>query len=368
MKRILKLSDSYLCKIYLNYQNINSILFTEPFYNNWFYLNYINCYSVNYDWFRFQYLPDTSMIYSNIFLDVKFIDSSIITFTKKNIINRICFFIDNGYYIQSIMDEYYVPNALFYKESHFAHEVLIYGYDAEEEIFFIQTINKINKPVKIQISFFEAVFALLILKGKIFKNEEWDRIKNAPSFMLLKPKKTWIDFDVRIILLSLDSFLKQEDLFIKKAIYSENISYLQKNRKIFYGIGIYDNLIEYIYSLQKNESIDMRFIYGFYEYIVIMKNRLIYIQKFISNKNDLKIFEQKIFINNELIKEHKILIHICIKNNIYSFQTEKIIKRIKMLKNKVFHFLYELYMFLITIDFCNIISNNRQFYNIRDND
>jgi hypothetical protein len=65
------------------------------------------------------------------FLDISKIDSSIASALQLDITESIIRFIDQGYYVDTCIDEFYVPLKTNYNKRHITHVVLIYGYDLE---------------------------------------------------------------------------------------------------------------------------------------------------------------------------------------------------------------------------------------------
>lgn len=335
IKKQLPLAENEnLCHLYLNYQYINSICFVEKYYKNLFFSNYLNCYSANFDWFKFQYIPDDNVVFSNRFFETRIIDSTIFNFNldKKEILNFIIQSIDKNYYINVYVDEFYLQNTLCYKTEHYPHEQLIYGYNLIKKEFKFLGIDKKGRVLKQNVSFELFIDSMFALR---------------------------------------EDYIDGTDIFTLYATISQSISYLHKEHKIFSGINVYDNFGNYINTLNNNELINIQFPYALIEHITIMKFRIQYIFKF--GKNLFSNTKKKEIIENfnELIIQHSQLLNMCIMENL-RFPKVKNRKNLLHLCNnvkiKVLEFYKNIYKLIKNIDFRIIMNNNRFYFGVIGND
>jgi hypothetical protein len=56
-------------------------------------------------------------------------------------VEQICAILDKGFYVEIIVDEYYIPIKAAYKRFHFHHQNLIYGYMPDSRVFLVQGFN-----------------------------------------------------------------------------------------------------------------------------------------------------------------------------------------------------------------------------------
>ncbi|RCX20096.1 butirosin biosynthesis protein H-like [Anaerobacterium chartisolvens] len=114
-----------------------AILSAYPHTEEWVFNNYINLLgeepSIRNDFsiLRFHsWLIRKACPYFKIrYFDKKFFDSDITEF----IISKI----DSGNYVTILYDQYYIPSSTNYNRTHFAHELLIYGYDRKMKVFYV---------------------------------------------------------------------------------------------------------------------------------------------------------------------------------------------------------------------------------------
>lgn len=374
VKKELPLAENEnLCHLYLNYQNINSICFVEKYYKNFFFSNYLNCYSVNLDWFKFQYIPDDNIVLSNRFFETRIIDSTIFNFnlSRKKILNFIIQSINNNYYVNVYVDEFYLQNTLCYKTEHYPHEQLVYGYNLIKKEFKFLGIDKKGRVLKQNISFELFIESMFALQDDYFKQFQYDQIKQFPYFRLYKKKTEWVDFDIRIIVKQLEDYINGTDIFTLYATISPSISYLHKEHQIFSGINVYDNFANYINTLNNNELINIQFAYALLEHITIMKFRIQYIFKF--GKNLFSTPKKKEIIEDfkKLIIQHSQLLNMCIMENL-RFPKIKNRKNLQLLCNNikanVLEFYKNIYKLIKDIDFRIIMNNNRFYFGVTGND
>ena len=365
--------DENLCRLYLNYQNINSICFYEKHYKNFFFSNYLNCYSANLDWFKFQYIPDNSMLCMGRYVEIRVVDSTIFRteVDKADLLNFILQSLNNEYYIDIYADEFHLPGTLYYKTEHYPHEQLIYGYDLFKKEFKFLSIDKSGQTVKLSTSFNFFLDSVYSLKKDFFRQFQYEQIEHFPSLRLYKKKPEWVDFDIRCVVNQLESYIKSEDVFPLYAITSSSISYLNKEHKIYSGISVYDNFVNYINKLSTSEMISVPFVYGLMEHVLIMKKRIQYIFKFV--KDLFSNLEKRKVINSfdDLIRQHSQLVNMCVKEN---FRFPKIENREKLsaisaeLKNRVLFFYKNIYELIKNVDYKTILNNNRLYYGVVGNE
>src|SRR5574344_49035 len=361
--------EENLCHLYLNYQNINSICFQEKHYKNFFFSNYLNCYSVNMDWYKFQYIPDHSMLNSSRYVESKVIDSTIFNkvLDKDEILKFILQSITNDYYIDVYVDEFYLPGTLYFNKEHFPHEQLIFGYDYLSKEMKILSVNKKGNPEKINVNFDLFLETFYILKEEYFKVYNYEQIVHFPFFRLYKSKPEWVDFDIRIVVQQLISYLKSDDVFTLYAPYSVSIPYLYKEHKIFNGISVYGSFKIYIDTLSDDEMINIPFCYGLMEFTNIMKARIQYIFKFSGNM--FTNYEKKVIVElfENLVMQHSQLTNMCVKENMRFPKIgnrHKLAEKSEELKNEVSTLYKKVYELIKDIDYKKIMNNNRFYYGV----
>ncbi len=356
-----------LCHLYLNYQNINSICFNNKIYKNLFFSNYLNCYSSNFEFYKFQYIPDDRMLYSGRFFETRIVDSTIFNsvLTRDEILQFILNSLNNDYYIDVYVDEYNLPGTLYYNDEHFPHEQLIYGYDLLNKELKFLSINKNGQTVKLNAKFDLFIDAMWVLQDDFYKQFLFDNKNSFPSFRLYKLKPEWVDFDIRIVVKELEHYINSEDAFTLYAPVSASLCYLNRERTIYSGISVYDSFANYINNIKDSEMINTPFAYGLMEFIMIMKYRIQYIFKF--GGNLFPNSKKKEIINSfdNLIMQHSQLVNLCVRENMRFPRIgnrKNLAITSEQLKKDVLDLYKTLYDLLKDIDYRIIMNNNRFYY------
>lgn len=114
-----------------------SVLKTQPEYEQWLFANFTNIYiNKNNIFFPTNQFQDSSPFLMDIFNYHTFyyIDSSL-----KNFCSLLEQYINDGFYAYVFLDEYYLSSKSVYHRTRFIHDSMIYGFDAEEKIFYALT-------------------------------------------------------------------------------------------------------------------------------------------------------------------------------------------------------------------------------------
>lgn len=202
--------------------------------------------------------------------------------------------LQNGYYVTTIVDEYYIPNLRPYRKKHISHWFLIYGYDMENYYSITYTKSMNYETIKVDKNVFNQAFIIEFGLG------------------LNKIKENYV-------------FTYEETLandlvkdYVNGTNTSEKYGLFRKPLKGLFGIHIYEGLLQDL----KN-GFDFR-----YAQILLEHKQCIYayLQKMYPEKELLAQYQ-------EVIKDVKILKNLYIKQNIlYNLDLHK---RIEMLLLKI---------------------------------
>lgn len=242
--------------------------------------------------------------------------------------------IDADYYIETVVDEYYIPNRYDYENSHFSHNVLITGYDDNNSEFTIIGYTPSRYIQETTVSYQNLHKA----------------ITGVPNNMLqtFKPKSTECnDYNINLggIKQLITDYLNSEDSskWMKTLCCYDGITKGYGNK--FYGITVLDELIDY-YSRsfdEGKENLDIKAIIVIDEYNQCMFNRIKFLKQnsYISDKNNH--IENELDLLSQISSVTKNLV---IKFNMLSDNKQKQsdilkviinnIKEIKMMQNKNF--------------------------------
>ncbi|UED72207.1 hypothetical protein [Brevibacillus sp. DP1.3A] len=284
-----------------------TLLSLDKHAEQWIYSNYIQlkCSKdfMNHtpqDWFDFfTVYPE---FYENPYLHTERITIDTINNLDINIINFVINSIDNGSYIYTHVDEYYISDTVAHNSFHLPHAILIYGYNKGEKILNIAGFNKIQKYSfrTVDFSHFEKAF----YKIADYKQEINSRHKNYFKFsylMKLNQVKKY-DFDISWVFDCLKDYIESKNTSGRFRGFSNIVD-------DYYGLETYSKLIDYYSSIPEDKRyLDIRPAHLLWEHKKIMFKRIQYIEKNkIANVDgSLKVFEEieRISLNlrNILIK------------------------------------------------------------------
>ena len=122
---------------YLNNAFPLAILSTDDQYEPWFYSNYIQLFAPRvYHEGRFNfYVHKAQPAIVSPLLDTQRFDRAIIEFANASVTDFLSNCLQRGWYVQLYLDEYFIPVRASYGNSHFVHEVLVYGEDSDSKLF-----------------------------------------------------------------------------------------------------------------------------------------------------------------------------------------------------------------------------------------
>lgn len=273
-------------KVYSNYAYILSVLLNNSDAENWFYSNFIQVKYIrdteSAPLFVFNYsLGNLTKYFYNIpYLEVRSLKRSFLLDVCDDIINFLCKAVEDGYYIMTVVDEFYLPPRRFYNKKHYLHLILINGFNLEKEVFYSAGFNE-NKYEESILKFEDVLRAISSMKGNnkdvrddycmIYKLQEKEKIDYLRENYNYFPYK----LNLKLIKRSLQEYLASKcsdehfDAFYEVSPNSE------------YGILYYKAMIEYINKfIEKKYKGDVYIVafHGMLEHKVVMIQRLKFLQ------------------------------------------------------------------------------------------
>ena len=148
MQRILPLYSPPI-RSYLFHAYPLSILAQADAYLPWLYSTHIQLFNFPGEELKFYTHPfctrhEVRHLYFSTcpFLDVQTIDRQVLGLGTADFVPWIVSCIDRGYYVQTDVDFFYLPNRPHYQRHHFIHEVLVSGYDTENRILVLSGFDE----------------------------------------------------------------------------------------------------------------------------------------------------------------------------------------------------------------------------------
>lgn len=244
------------------------------------------------------------------------------------------YLIEADYYIETVVDEYYIPNRYAYEKSHFYHNVLITGYDDDTSEFTVIGYTPSRYIQETTVSYQNLHKAIIDVSDNMLQT--------------FKPKPIKCnDYNIKLgdIKQLLTDYLNAADSskWMKTLCSYDGITEGYGNK--FYGIAVLDELIDYYTRSfdEGREDLDIKAITIIDEYNQCMFNRIKFLKQndYISDKNDyieneLTLLSQISSVSKNLVIKFNMLNDNKRKQNDILKAITPNIKEIKMLQNKNF--------------------------------
>lgn len=287
MKKVLHIVEPII-NTYTSYGALFSIIPQSAMpwvLNNFIQLNYV------YNWNIATFDSHRMLICNCPAIDFYDVPKEIL-FSNRNFKDIIIEAIDRGDYLFFYVDWYYLSLTEMYKKGHLAHEIFVYGYDTEENLFYVAD-NFINGKFS-----FEKCDFNELAQSYLYNNSDYSFVKSIR--FLRVHENEGCNLNINQIIFGLKSYLNSSEIFN-----------LDGQLQMLYGMSIIDFYLKKISSLNE-EIIDIRFFHLFYEHKLLMEMRVNYLQeKRVIIDND-KLGE----LANELKRDALILRNMVIKYNI----------------------------------------------------
>lgn len=184
------------------------------------------------------------------------IDKPTITVNGINIRDFIVRALLCGKYVITSVDEFYIPNRRAYKSHHFGHDILLYGYNAEREIFNVIGYTNSGHYRPSEINCFEFVIAYLNSYG----NKSIELIETV-SYYHHRP-------ETQLIAASLEDYITSGN----KSRLLDKSKWLEDNET--YGIATIEKIKTYLNdAAQRRAGFDKRVMYTLSEHKRLMLER-----------------------------------------------------------------------------------------------
>ncbi|WP_408895274.1 hypothetical protein [Paenibacillus taichungensis] len=184
---------------------------------------------------------------------------------KYSIIEAVIDAINNNFYIFMVVEHYYIPGSTSYQKSSNNHDIMIYGYDKENQL--LKIADNFNGKYK----FCECTFSQFT-EAYTHTNKDKNRL-NSKVCLFSKKKNEVVEFDTMRLIDNLNSYLT--------GVYPEMRSSGWQSSFIGWakGINIYNNVKEYLtLLLEKKTRVDKRTFYAIWEHKKLMVMRILYMQ------------------------------------------------------------------------------------------
>ncbi|MCL2424709.1 MAG: BtrH N-terminal domain-containing protein [Oscillospiraceae bacterium] len=178
---------------------------------------------------------------------------------EKTLIDMIKSAIDAGEYVYLFVDKYYISaDKLYHGKKHFEHEILVYGYDQDNDLMFVAD------------NFADGKFAFSSCpSGDIDK--AFMRLKTNNEYakhfgtLIVRPDVNY-SLDIEKIKHDMNAFLSSQKSY-----------YMRKEQDMIFGVKIFENLKKQIICCAAyGMPLDVRAFHMIYEHLLLMEERVRY--------------------------------------------------------------------------------------------
>lgn len=244
-----------------------SILSVKEDYKQWFYSNYIQlcCYE-NFiernEVFLQFHGPDQG--FNSPYLKKQYLSWETFPKDKVDIVDFVIANITSDYYFYCYVDEYDIPHRKPYHTYHLMHDLFIYGFDNENNVFMILGYDENKQFKKNKVSYDD--FRTAFLHNDADKKKQYwtDRI-----YMFKFDDTANYNFDVQCIIDLTEDYLQSRNTGERDRRFHNPYD------MTIFGIKTYDCLITYYKMLLEHRlSFDVRIPYLLWEHKKCMRERL----------------------------------------------------------------------------------------------
>ncbi|WP_238917667.1 hypothetical protein [Clostridium sp. YIM B02555] len=186
---------------------------------------------------------------------------------SESIVNKVIKWIDEGRYIDIMLDYYYISNSIYYNKESFGHDMLIYGYDLLKKVFYCSDFlfTESNKYTFSTISF--------------------DDMENAFAHSIDDKKRTYLNDQIYVFYCCEDCEFEFDEHNIINSLqfYAESkapeywrLYNVINQKENMYGLDVYNAVIYYLDNIV-NEWCYTKIFYLLYDHKHLMISRLNYL-------------------------------------------------------------------------------------------
>lgn len=281
-----------------------TVAMINPTAENWFYSNFIQVSCVNRSHYLSRGNRDAALHYAFYNPEITGQDSSdhiclegceqLFLFRKPNFIREV---IDDGWYIYTDADMFYIDGSDYYNNSHFTHDMMIYGYDEENLYIYMYDDKKLVSHTVSYTNFMNGYYSE-------YCNETCYRNRA----ILFKPNSRKCEANLDKIRWHMHDYLNGVESFSR-----EKPNIFNPDSLSMHGIKTYaefENLFDYVIA-NEGKYLRRTDMYCLYEHKKVMYDRVMYLKK----NELLSASDELINEFEEVLELSKILMMLGIKLN-----------------------------------------------------
>ena len=272
-KTKLSLGNPKVCTYHYDAYPLSVISSGKGNYNEWIMSNYIqlcaNKNIKNSDGVFLEFYGEHG--FSSPFLEVQKLSWKFLSKMGINLHNVVEKVIEEGYYIYVQVDEYFIPKRWAYNNTHYLHDLLIYGYDKSKGQYNVVGYDDKFNYVESVISYTEFYNGFV----NNFYDLELDENYWADRIFIFKYNMNGkYDFNINLVKKTISDYVNSRNDF---ELYNR---FKNSNENKVYGVQIYDKVLEYLESIEKEQilKLDLRIFKLLEEHKILMIERLLYMR------------------------------------------------------------------------------------------
>lgn len=234
-----------------------SVISTNKNYLPWLCNHYIQLFC-NPQEVKVHFYEPYNRYTNNPWFDYEVISKASIKSFNMNPTNLIIEYINRGYYIVSLVDEYYIPKRRAYKKLHMKHDIFIFGYDISNKNFDILGYDE------------NVIFNHTYVPFKCFEKSFFKL--DSTSLIAFKLNTTYnCELDIVSIVSQLNDYLNSNNSSNKLKPYDDTQNFSDH----VFGLDTYNQVIHYFeLLLNKEVEYDLISLHFMYEHKKCMLLRL----------------------------------------------------------------------------------------------
>ncbi len=214
-------------------------------------------------------------------------------------VSTVQFIIDclkDGYYMVTFVNEYHIPHRSCYQKDHHIHDIMIYGYDLQKEVFHVAGYMDNKQYGYSEVSFQRFSNALEDIRPEYSGLFRWS---DGMDLFRIKFEETYH--------FSLEMFRQLVEDYLYAHNTSRRFLMSQNELNYYYGMDTYDQVAQYIREYQG--MLDIRIFHTIYEHKKGMAIKMDYLQKnqWLQDETDYsslyeKLMDRSLSIRNLALK------------------------------------------------------------------
>ncbi|WP_088549666.1 hypothetical protein [Paenibacillus aquistagni] len=279
---------------FLGHAYVLGILQPFEYAQPWIHTSYIQLfiakhYLNDFQEYRLDFYPDLMIAYGNMpWLIYRHCDKVLLSQLGVDIHRYLITQLEREFYVVTYVDEYYIHNSICYQQNHFVHDIFIYGYDLDRQIYHVAIFDKNRQFSTQEVTFeqFEQAYLsegsssqTLISSCKRLEPCDYETSKYGAGLARF-------DFDLKLMIDVLNDYLEGRNS-------TKRLRMTQQPMEGYFGVEIYPLLQDFITRVMEGvQNFDVRPFHILWEHKKMMVARVQYLQKHGYLKEETTLLEQ----------------------------------------------------------------------------